>query len=97
VVVFGGLMLWRIYKGEFLVIKLTVELREAAEAALGWMPEDEQIENAVAEWEDTDAKTLRSNLARAVKAFEQAGGRGVEEADKIDNMRIAFAVRRIRP
>lgn len=76
---------------------LTDEQRQAAYDALGNDEvEDSQIDNALAQFKDWETKGLKTSLRNLERQFEAAGGRGVELADEIDNMRIVLAVRRVK-
>lgn len=73
--------------------ELTVEQCDAVAKAMGYLPDEEIIINAIEEHEDEDAEALRAALQEKVAVFQAQGGRGVELADEIDRLRIAQAVR----
>lgn len=61
--------------------------------AMGYEVEAQQIENAVHEYQNISTARLKRELKRLETIFEAVGGRGVDLADKIDNIRIAIAAR----
>jgi len=71
---------------------LTNEERQAAADVLGYEVEDERIYEALEEWGNMDLTQLREEHAKNCAVFEAQGGRGVELADEIDDMRICIAV-----
>lgn len=50
---------------------------------------------AIALHEGTDMRDLKHRLRKKTALFEAAGGRGVELADEIDDLRIAMAARAV--
>lgn len=61
--------------------------------AMGYEVESQQIKNAVHEYQNVSTARLKRELKRLETVFNAAGGRGVDLADQIDNIRIAIAVR----
>lgn len=73
------------------------QIREAVADVMGYIPENSAIRNAVAACDGCDTAALRDELRTLTAAFELAGGRGVEPAERIDALRIALAVRSVPP
>jgi len=61
--------------------------------AMGYEVDPQQIENAVHEHQNVSTARLKRELKRLETVFNAKGGRGVDLADQIDNIRIAIAVR----
>jgi hypothetical protein len=65
----------------------------AASNALGCDVDEERVSGAVTKYEGIHTNSLRRQLRESVEAFEADGGRGVDLADTIDDLRIVLAVR----
>lgn len=68
-------------------------LLRAARDALGYDVKEDRVERAVAAHADQDTKSLRRRLRDRSGWFQAFGGRGVELAEEIDDLRIVLAVR----
>jgi hypothetical protein len=75
---------------------LTPAIREAVWLEMGYGVRDDAIQEAEELLEDFDDKTLASLLFEKEMGFKASGGRGVELADEIDQLRIVLAVRKVR-
>ncbi len=71
-------------------------IRDAVADALGYEVPDAVITDALAELKGHATKTLKARLKKKEAAFEEAGGRGVDVADEIDQLRIVLAARRAK-
>jgi hypothetical protein len=63
-----------------------------ASDALGYEVNDLQLDEVYQEFRPAQLPQLRKDLKTLEIAFEAAGGRGVEQADEIDLLRVAIAV-----
>jgi hypothetical protein len=72
---------------------LTDEQWEAIAEAMGYLPDDDTITNAIEEHESEDTATFQTALRKKETVFQAQGGRGVELADQIDSLRIALVLR----
>jgi len=61
--------------------------------ALGYEVDDAVIQEAVELFSDKNTSELTTELHSRKIIFQAAGGRGVELADEIDQLRITLAVR----
>ena len=52
-------------------------------------------DGAICSWDGVSARNMKRALARMEKAFEKAGGRGPEDAEGIDDLRVAIAARQV--
>lgn len=70
------------------------KIRDTAAGALGLsVIPDSRIEGAWRDYLDTPLPELKADLDKEVRAFTEAGGRGVELAEQIDRMRVVVALR----
>ena len=67
----------------------------AASSTLGYDVDEARVMQALRAFEGSDTVTLKHRLRERVEAFEAAGGRGVDLAEEIDDLRIALAARRV--
>lgn len=75
---------------------MTDEEYRAARDAVGWDVEKREVARAIDAWASKSLGFMHLELQRLEVQFEAAGGRGVEIADTIDQLRMALAVREIR-
>jgi len=75
---------------------LSKKERRAAHNAVGGDVLDHDINVAIEKWQDADLISMQKTLGKALDVFTSAGGRGVANADEIDLLRIAIAVREVR-
>lgn len=75
------------------MVRINQTIRDAVADALGYDVDVARIKEAVSEYEGEVTDDLRKTLRAKESAFEEHGGRGVDLADEIDNLRIAIAVR----
>lgn len=75
------------------MVRINQTIRDAVSDALGYEVDDTRIKEAVNEYGGEVTEELRKTLRAKESAFEEHGGRGVDLADEIDNLRIAIAVR----
>lgn len=73
---------------------ITQEMRDVAADELGHEVEDAQINNACNFHYRDKSEWLNSILEEKTNLLHENGGRGVELADEIDNIRIVLALRR---
>ena len=73
--------------------ELTAEQRESVALALGYIPDEPTIINAIDEHEGDATAILKAVLHEKEAEFEAQGGRGVQLAEEIDRIRIALALR----
>ena len=77
-------------------LALTEKQVNRIEQMLGRLPDADMIESAILENKGSSRKALQASLRSLEATFGAAGGRGVENADEIDKLRIALAVRPLR-
>lgn len=71
----------------------SVKIRGAVADAMGYYVEDEQITQALDNYAKMPIREVRKRFKKAWDIFEEQGGRGVELADEIDELRIVLAAR----
>ncbi len=73
---------------------ITQTIRNVVADELGhYLEDDNQISNAVAFYSAHATRFLKSELQEKSDILHESGGRGVELADEIDNLRIVIALR----
>lgn len=61
--------------------------------AIGWEPDQHTMANALMAYGAIPVEDLQARLQKAEATFAALGGRGVEQADTLDALRIALAAR----
>lgn len=75
-------------------MRVTREMLEAAEKALGYEVDPRWLQGAVDHHGETTLTELKVVLETELEDFERKGGRDVAQADYIDGLRAAIAARR---
>lgn len=84
---------WGLSRGAAHATKRSPARTRAVENALGYTPEAGMVEKAEAAYSDYSTRELRREIQSLEDAFEMAGGRGVDLADRLDAARTALALR----
>lgn len=74
---------------------ITPRMLAAAEEAVGRDVDRAELASTLEHFEDATISELKVSLKREVEDFERKGGRDVAQADFIDGLRMALAVKRL--
>ena len=73
---------------------MTQQMIKAASESLGYAVDVNRIEQALSSFGMLTRKDIAHRLRTCLRKFDAAGGRGVELADEIDDLRIALAFKK---